>query len=357
MEIEVVDVATNTNLGQVIAGSGPVTVQLGEEIGISAYVNWGQFPWLERTGCSRGTMRRLGATTQRPRTTSPPRLGVPGVGSQEGDNLVSNCGSVAFEFAAGGSQDVTLVVDGVSLTAGSTSRATEDVTVTATPAERPGFLSVPGTQLSAGRDVGDGTAQLWMDSLVWNANTPSGWEYSFAQTASVQIGFTLPKGNLHVNGTTRTVGTYANCSLEHGLDIAFPYGVGQPVFTRGARPRSLTVPASSSSAAGACRELFISAQTYYMARPVNAAGRRSATGSRWRRLTWWYYVLAEWIPHTDLPTVNVCGGVHIWGRLGGRGLAIRGQYVVGPAEHADDLPNVQLFRRRPRFRSRAPYIA
>ena len=44
MEIEVVDVTTNTNLGQVIAGSGPIMVQLGEEIGISAYVNWGQFP-------------------------------------------------------------------------------------------------------------------------------------------------------------------------------------------------------------------------------------------------------------------------------------------------------------------------
>ena len=79
-----------------------------------------------------------------------------------------------------------------------------------------------------------------------------------------------------------------------------------------------------------------------MARPVNAAGQPIGDWVPVAELTWSYYVLAEWIPHTDLPTVNMSVGCIFRGRLGGRGLAIRGQYVVGPAEHADDLPNVQL---------------
>ena len=36
------------------------------------------------------------------------------------------------------------------------------------------------------------------------------------------------------------------------------------------------------------------------------------------------------------------GGANFWGCLGRRGVAVPRQYLVGPSEHADDLPNAQL---------------
>ena len=55
------------------------------------------------------------------------------MGSEAGENIISGGSNVTFEFAAGGAQDVTLEVDGVSLTVPFTVDAPDNVSAKATP--------------------------------------------------------------------------------------------------------------------------------------------------------------------------------------------------------------------------------
>ncbi len=117
-QLGVVVTQGSTILATVTAGSSPVSVQLGERISLMACVNGTEVElpadvdWLFP-----GNNAAIGSydpTLANNQLTELP--GVPGVGSEAGENIISGCSNVTFEFAAGGAQDVTLEVDGVSLT-------------------------------------------------------------------------------------------------------------------------------------------------------------------------------------------------------------------------------------------------
>ena len=125
----------STILATVTAGSSPVSVQLGERISLMACVNGTEVElpadvdWLFP-----GNNAAIGSydpTLANNQLTELP--GVPGVGSEAGENIISGCSNVTFEFAAGGAQDVTLEVDGVSLTVPFTVSVPDNVSAKGTP--------------------------------------------------------------------------------------------------------------------------------------------------------------------------------------------------------------------------------
>lgn len=75
-----------------------------------------------------------------------------------------------------------------------------------------------------------------------------------------------------------------------------------------------------------------------MARPVNAAGQPIGDWVPVAELTWSYYVLAEWIPHTDLPTVNMSVGCIFGGVWADAGSQYVGSTWSGPPSTPTTYP-------------------
>ena len=127
-------------------------------------------------------------------------LGFPGIWSEAGKCIVWNCGNVTFEFAVGGTQSVTLEVNGAAYTASFSVQVPQDVTVTATPTPpatvqlktNPGMLvrATVDTPLVP-RPFPSYADHLSMEYLAWKGSTPAGWQYCFAQTASFFTTYTV----------------------------------------------------------------------------------------------------------------------------------------------------------------------
>jgi hypothetical protein len=279
-----------------ISGAGgPVDVEVGELIRVMAYVNGSLAPapagvdWLFP-----GNNEAIEGFNPNAPNNQLTGLGVPGIGSEAGMNVVSNGGDVVpFEFVAGGAnggaQDVTLAVDGVSLTVPFNVQAPQ-VTVTASV---PPNIQLPKDYTVVNRTIVQPVDKwldwLWMWPLTWTPSaTPDGWTYCFAQTATIDRTFTIPNGN-----GAGVAGNYHTKTPGPGLDAGFPYtGKEFPPLT----PDLGDQPVQAVFSGGGDSYLCIKATTYYMCEPANGVGGWVPLAE----LTWSWTLKAMWPSGQDL---------------------------------------------------------
>ena len=250
-QLGVVVTQGSTILATVTAGSSPVSVQLGERISLMACVNGTEVElpadvdWLFP-----GNNAAIGSydpTLANNQLTELP--GVPGVGSEAGENIISGCSNVTFEFAAGGAEDVTLEVDGVSLTVPFTVLVPDNVSAKGTPSvakvkdigDVAKILTTEGTFLQGSGTSGH--ADVQMVPLAYRATTPTGpngWRYCFFQVVTGSSGFiTVPFGTKSADGRGCTVPCPGRRALTWASLTRPPSTLPAPESTRAvASPRS-----------------------------------------------------------------------------------------------------------------------
>ena len=133
--------------------------------------------------------------------------------------------SITFECVGGGSVSVGASSGNTTVSA-AISVLAPNVTVTATPHP---IVAVAGKtyQLAPGtfatKLAQDNTLdQLQMNPLAWVGTTPAGWNYCFAQTASLDAAFSLTADN-PAGKIAGYAGIYTTTGPSKGLDGSFPY--------------------------------------------------------------------------------------------------------------------------------------
>ncbi len=184
-------------------------------------------------------------------------------------NEYSTDPSTSFAWTAGGTEEVTATVWsspwGEHSVSATFNVEAPDATATATYSDKIAALPTPTPAILVGlfhSKAGGGTEQ----GMLWKANTPPGWQYCYAQVVNVDLTLVIPP---QFNGA----GKFGAAPPTAGLDTMFPYqppgtqGVFQPGDSaeQGDRPATPLYPTGSA-------HLIFSAQTWYMAKPLGAAG-------------------------------------------------------------------------------------
>ena len=140
-----------------------------------------------------------------------------------------------------------------------------------------------------------------MNPLAWVGTTPAGWNYCFAQTASLDAAFSLTADN-PAGKIAGYAGIYTTTGPSKGLDGSFPY-LGRYFFSP--NPTFIgDTPGPKIYSDGGTSVYYIRATTYYMCEPVDTVTGEPTGG--WvplAKLTWTYYVYAKWMAGRATPRI------------------------------------------------------